>query len=84
MLCYVYAMVCYAMLCFVMLCYIIYLLLAECGVRTVSYGPSVSLPFMAQARSARALKTRKEKRGSITCRTDRGNEANKIIIIWLC
>ena len=39
----------------------IYLLLAECEVRTTSYGPSFSLAFMAQARSARAMKTRKEK-----------------------
>ena len=42
------------------------------------------LLFMAQARSAQATKTRKEKRGSITCRTDRANEANKMFIIWLC
>ena len=39
----------------------IYLLLAECEVRMASYGPSFFLPFMAQARSARAMKTRKEK-----------------------
>ena len=38
-----------------------YLLLAECEVRTASYGPSFFLPFMAQAQSARAMKTRKEK-----------------------
>ena len=38
-----------------------YLLLAECEVRTASYGPSFFLPFMAQVRSARAMKTRKEK-----------------------
>ena len=38
-----------------------YLLLAECEVRTASYGPSFFLPFMAQARSVRAMKTRKEK-----------------------
>ena len=37
------------------------LLLAECEVRTASYGPSFFLPFMAQARSARAMKTGKEK-----------------------
>ena len=37
------------------------LLLAECEVRRASYGPSFSLPFMAQARSAWAMKTRKEK-----------------------
>ena len=28
-----------------------YLLLAECEVRTASYGPSFSLPFMAKART---------------------------------
>ena len=46
-----------------------YLLLAECEVRTASYGPSFFLPFMAQAQSARALKERKEKNeyGQITC-----------------
>ena len=38
-----------------------YLLLAEREVRTASYGPSFFLPFMAQARSVRAMKTRKEK-----------------------
>ena len=38
-----------------------YLLLAECEVRTASYGPSFFLPFMAQERSARAMKRRKEK-----------------------
>ena len=38
-----------------------YLLLAECKVRTASYGPSFFLPFMAQARSARVIKIRKEK-----------------------
>ena len=37
---------------------------------------------MAQVRSARAMKTRKEKkRGSITRRTDRANEGNKMLII---
>ena len=30
----------------------IYRLLAECEVRTASYGPSFFLPFMAKARSA--------------------------------
>ena len=38
-----------------------YLLLAECEVRTASYGLSFFLPFMAQARGARAMKTRKKK-----------------------
>ena len=38
-----------------------YLLLAECEVRTASYGPSFFLPFMAQALRAWAMKTRKEK-----------------------
>ena len=40
-----------------------YLLLAECEVRTASYGPSFFLPFMAQARSTQAMKTRKEGKG---------------------
>ena len=26
----------------------------------------------------------RKKRGSITCRTDRANEANKMFVIWLC
>ena len=34
-----------------------YLLLTECEVRTASYGPSFFVPFMAQARSARGMKT---------------------------
>ena len=38
-----------------------YLLLAECEVCTASYGPSFFLPFMAQAQSAWAMNTRKEK-----------------------
>ena len=29
-------------------------------------------------------KQRRKKRGSITCPTDRANEANKMFIIWLC
>ena len=37
-----------------------YLLLAECEVRTASYGPSFFLPFMAQTPRSRAMKTRKE------------------------
>ena len=45
----------------------IYLLLAECKVRTASYGPRFFLPFMAQARSARAMKTRKEKTSENIC-----------------
>ena len=39
---------------------------------------------MAQAQSTWAMKTRKEKkRGFITCRSDRANEANKIFIIFI-
>ena len=37
------------------------LLLAECEVRTASYGPSFFLPFMVQARSARAMKKKEGK-----------------------
>ena len=69
---------------FIVYKFITHLLLAECEVRTASYGPSFFLPFMAQVRSVRAMKTRKEKRGSITCRIDQANEANKMFIIWLC
>ena len=36
------------------------LLLAECEVHTASYGPSFSLPLMAQVRSARAMTENKE------------------------
>ena len=43
-----------------------------------------SLPFMAQTPSSRAMKTRKEKRGSITCGSDRANDTNKMFIKWLC
>ena len=56
-----------------------YLLLTEFEGRTVSYGPSFFPPrFMAQARSARAIK-----RGSVTYCTDRENEVSKIFIISL-
>ena len=49
------------------------------------YGPGCFRSFylfMAQARSASAMKTRKEKkkRGSITYCTDRANEANNMFI----
>ena len=36
--------------------------------------------FMAQARSARAINRRGEKRGSVTYSTDRENEVSKIFI----
>ena len=45
--------------------------------------PVLSLPFIAEVQSAPAMKTRKEKRGSITCHTDPAFEANKMFIIWL-
>ena len=41
--------------------YSIYLLSAKCEVCTASYGLSFFLPFMAQAQSTQAMKTRKEK-----------------------
>ena len=56
-----YGKVWYGMVWYGMVWYDIYLLLAECEVRTASYGPSFFLSFMAQARSARAMKTRKDK-----------------------
>ena len=46
-------------------------------------GPNFFLPFIAEVQSALAMKTRKEKRGSITFHTDRAFEANKMFIIWL-
>ena len=60
------------------------LLLAECEVRTASYGPSFFLPFGPRAKCTRHENKEGKKRGSITCRTDRANEANKMFIIWLC
>ena len=59
-----------------------YLLLAEFSVRTVNYGLSFFHRFMAQARSAWAI-NRWKKRGSVFYRTNRKNEANKTLIIWL-
>ena len=76
-------MYCIVLYCIVLYCivsYCICLLLAECEVRTACFGPSFFLPFMAQARSARTMKTRKEKREFITCRTDRANEADGVFI----
>ena len=60
-----------------------YLLLAECEVRTASYAPSF-FPFFLWPKHAGHENKEGKKRGSITCRTDRANEANKIVIIWLC
>ena len=42
--------------------YYTYILLTEFGGRTVSYGPSFSRSFMAQARSARAINWREKTR----------------------
>ena len=55
----------------------IYLLLAECEVRTASYGPSF-FPSFYDPSAKRAGDENKEgkKRGSITYRTDQENEAN--------
>ena len=39
----------------------LYFLLAECEVRTASYGSSFFFPFMAQARSPRAIKNNEGK-----------------------
>ena len=52
--------------------------------RTVSYGPSFFPSFYVTS-AKRAGHENKEgnKRGSITCRTDQANEANKMFIIWL-
>ena len=63
----------------------IHLLLAECGVRTASYGPSFfPSSYDPSAKLAGHENMEEKKRGSITCRTDRANEVNKMFIIWLC
>ena len=59
---------------FTVILYYINLLLAECEVRTASYGPSFFLP----------LRLGHENKEGKTCRTDRANEANKMFIICLC
>ena len=56
-----------------------YLLLAECEVRTASYRPSFFASFYGPSENKEG-----KKRGSITYRTDRADEANKMFIIWLC
>ena len=50
-----------------------------------SYGLSFFLPFMAQARSVQAMKTRKEEMSihTVACCMDQANKANKMFIIWL-
>jgi hypothetical protein len=59
----------------------IYLLLTECEVCSVNYGPSFFHCFMAQACSVQAIRkwkiTRIHNYG-----TDRANEVNKMFIIW--
>ena len=60
----------------------IYLLLDKCEVCMASDGPSFFLPFMAQVWGP--WEPGRKKRGSVTCGTDRANEANKMFIIWLC
>ena len=64
-------------------CANIYLLLAECEVRTASYGPSFSFLLWPKCEARGPWKQGRKKRESITCRTDRANEANKMFIIWL-
>ena len=59
-------------------------LLAECEVPTASYGLSFSFHFWPKHEVCRPWKQGRKKRGSITCRTDRANQANKMFIIWLC
>ena len=44
----------------------------------------ISLPFLAQARSTWAMKTRKEKNEDPYFPVDQANEPNKMFIIWLC
>ena len=55
------------------------LIIAECEVRTASYGPSFSCFYGPSAKSAGNENKEGKKRGSISCRTDRANEANKML-----
>ena len=58
-----------------------YLLLIECEVRTVSYGPEFFFPFLWPKREARVPWGKKQ--GSVTYGTDRAKEVNKMFIIWI-
>ena len=64
-------------------CYI-YLLLAECEVRTASYARVFSFVLWPKREACGPWKQGRKKRGSITCHMDRANEANKMFITWLC
>ena len=53
-------------------------------VRTTSSGQSFYFHLWPKRKACEPWKQGRQKRGSITCRTDRANEANKMFIIWLC
>ena len=62
-----------------------YLLLAECEVCTASYEPGFFFPFYVPSAKCAGHENKEGKKwGSITCCTDRANEANTMFIIWLC
>ena len=54
------------------------------SVRTASYGQIFSFLLWPKREARGPWKQGREKRGSITCCTDRAIEANKMFIIWLC
>ena len=60
------------------------LLLAECEVRTASLDRVFFFLLWPKREARGPWKQGRKKRGSITCRTDRANETNKMFIIWLC
>ena len=61
-----------------------YVVLAECEIWTASYGPSFFSFLLWPKREARGpWKQGRQKRESVTCCTDRANEANKMFIICL-
>ena len=60
----------------------IYLFQTGFEVRTVSYGPSFPLRFMAQAQSARAI-NRRGKQGPVTYGTDGEDKVSKMFIMDL-
>ena len=61
-----------------------HLILAQCGVRTARYGSSFFPSFYSPGAKRAGHENKEGKRGSITCRTDRANEATKMFIIWFC
>ena len=61
-------------------------LISQVEVRMERFGPSFFPSIYASSTkiAGHENQERRKKRGSILCRTDLANEANKMFIIWLC